>query len=80
MQRQPTSETSLLATVHPMRSAEDHLELAIDLSGVLSLALRMHENHTEALIASMIVVSDIANDLLISTRECLADQGGRDAP
>ena len=90
MQQEHTTKAELLASVCPelhFTKAFDHIDLAIDLTNVLGLALRAPDYHTDALVESMAELSDATSEILKGARNSLVDEalglreaaGGTDA-
>lgn len=77
MQEEHTTKAALLASVCPelhFAKAFDHIDLALDLTNVLGLALRAPDYHTESLVASMAELADAAAELLKAARESIVDE------
>lgn len=90
MQEEHTSKAMLLASRCPelhRSTGLDHLDLAIELTQVLGLALRAEDYHTEELLRTAASVLDTTAELLTHSYKVLFDEdyarrkasGGADA-
>lgn len=77
MHKEHTTKASLLASRCPELHKSpglDHLDLAIELTKVIGLALRAEDYHTEALIRSTASVLDTTAELLTHSYKVLFDE------
>jgi len=77
MREEHTTKASLLASVCPelhFTKPLDRIDLVLDITNVVGLALRAPDYHTETLVESIAELSDAAAELLKDARNGLVDE------